>query len=256
MEENKNLDKTIVDESSSDGPATKSKSNRGKNRQLKFKNLTVGQKRLLESSASGLSGVALGSVAMALMGASGSAEPAGDDPSDSGSLNPVDIPIYPEAPFSDVVTDDMSFNEAFAAARKDIGAGGFFEWEGSTYNSYYKEEWEALSPEEQGDFMASVNPPSGGDAVSEDIIIQILNGDEEDPTIDILDHEDIVILDDDPQNPIDLDDVVIIDDDFDVDELDDVVVIEDNDPDPSQYPYDYPNPDLSDIDEGDEIALS
>ncbi|NLR94443.1 hypothetical protein [Flammeovirga agarivorans] len=38
------------------------------------------------------------------------------------------------------VTDDMTFNEAFAAARKELGAGGVFEWNGTHYATFYAEE--------------------------------------------------------------------------------------------------------------------
>ena len=34
------------------------------------------------------------------------------------------------------VTDEMSFGEAFAAARAEVGAGGAFEWRGEVYNTY------------------------------------------------------------------------------------------------------------------------
>ena len=36
------------------------------------------------------------------------------------------------------VSDDMSFDEAFASARKQVGAGGVFEWRGKLYGTYYK----------------------------------------------------------------------------------------------------------------------
>ena len=36
--------------------------------------------------------------------------------------------------------DDMSFSKAFAAARKDKGAGKTFSWKGSSYTTDYKEE--------------------------------------------------------------------------------------------------------------------
>lgn len=38
------------------------------------------------------------------------------------------------------VNDEMSFNEAFAAARSEVGAGGAFEWRGNVYGTYYAEE--------------------------------------------------------------------------------------------------------------------
>ncbi len=54
------------------------------------------------------------------------------------------------------VNDDMSFSEAFAAARAEVGAGGVFEWKGNLYNTYYKEEWDAMSAEEKNEFSQSL----------------------------------------------------------------------------------------------------
>lgn len=53
------------------------------------------------------------------------------------------------------VTDDMTFAEAFAAARQEVGAGGAFEWRGTVYGTYYANEWDAMSSEEQAQFSAS-----------------------------------------------------------------------------------------------------
>ena len=50
------------------------------------------------------------------------------------------------------VNDDMSFDEAFAAARAEVGAGGAFEWRGGVYGTYYAEEWESMSAEEKAEF--------------------------------------------------------------------------------------------------------
>lgn len=57
------------------------------------------------------------------------------------------------------VTDDMSFSEAFAAAREQVGPGGAFEWHGNYYGTYYSEEWDQMSNTERSDFMASVTFP-------------------------------------------------------------------------------------------------
>lgn len=43
-----------------------------------------------------------------------------------------------------VVNDDMTFDEAFAVARNEYGAGAEFEWHGNRYNTYTSEEWEEL----------------------------------------------------------------------------------------------------------------
>ena len=54
------------------------------------------------------------------------------------------------------VTDEMSFEDAFKTARQEVGPGGYFEWNGQLYNTYYKEEWNALSVEERQEYAATV----------------------------------------------------------------------------------------------------
>lgn len=51
------------------------------------------------------------------------------------------------------VSDDMSFAEAFAVARAEVGAGGVFAWHGNVYNTFYKEEWEAMTDEQKEEFV-------------------------------------------------------------------------------------------------------
>lgn len=50
------------------------------------------------------------------------------------------------------VNDSMSFNEAFAAARNEVGAGGAFEWRGNVYGTYYAEEWNDMTPEAKAEY--------------------------------------------------------------------------------------------------------
>ena len=47
------------------------------------------------------------------------------------------------------VTDDMSFSEAFAAARAEVGPGGAFVWHGQVYGTYRGDdpEWQQMSDE-------------------------------------------------------------------------------------------------------------
>ena len=78
----------------------------------------------------------------------------------------MDVPEVTAAPIATSVNDDMSFNEAFAAARAEVGAGGVFEWHGNTYNTYYAEEWDAMSPAERETFYASVADIDTADNVS------------------------------------------------------------------------------------------
>ena len=53
---------------------------------------------------------------------------------------------------AETVSDEMSFDEAFAAARAEVGAGGAFEWRGGLYGTYYAEEWESMSDAEKDEF--------------------------------------------------------------------------------------------------------
>ncbi|WP_291528411.1 hypothetical protein [Bacteroides sp. UBA939] len=48
--------------------------------------------------------------------------------------------------------DSMSFNEAFAAAREEVGPNGVFEWRGGIYGTYYADEWESFSDDYKDNF--------------------------------------------------------------------------------------------------------
>ena len=71
--------------------------------------------------------------------------------------------VIEAAPFATAVNDDMSFNQAFAAARAELGAGGVFEWHGKTYNTFYAEEWKSMSDEERREFQESIEKPAVAD---------------------------------------------------------------------------------------------
>lgn len=60
-------------------------------------------------------------------------------------LTPANVPVAN-------VSDDMSFGEAFAAARAEVGAGGVFMWHGNLYNTYAADEWDAMSAEDKSEF--------------------------------------------------------------------------------------------------------
>ncbi|MEY8687933.1 hypothetical protein AB9N12_18070 [Bacteroides sp. AN502(2024)] len=55
------------------------------------------------------------------------------------------------------VNDDASFDEAFADARRQVGAGGAFEWRGHVYGTYYEEEWNGMSMEERAQYQAKID---------------------------------------------------------------------------------------------------
>lgn len=55
------------------------------------------------------------------------------------------------------VDDSMTFSEAFAAARQEVGAGGIFVWHGHTYGTYYANEWNAMSPDDRDQYWSDVS---------------------------------------------------------------------------------------------------
>ena len=55
------------------------------------------------------------------------------------------------------VNDNLPFAEAFADARAQVGPGGAFEWRGSVYNTYYKEEWNEMTPVQRHEYQAKVD---------------------------------------------------------------------------------------------------
>lgn len=54
--------------------------------------------------------------------------------------------------------NEMSFGEAFAAARAEVGPGGVFIWHGGIYNTYTADEWNAMTSQQKNDFAHQVNP--------------------------------------------------------------------------------------------------
>ena len=53
--------------------------------------------------------------------------------------------------------DASDFNDAFAQARQQVGAGGVFEYNGRIYGTYYADEWNNMSEQERVDFQSRVS---------------------------------------------------------------------------------------------------
>lgn len=62
-----------------------------------------------------------------------------------------------EVPVATSVSDDMSFSEAFGAARTEVGSGGVFEWHGNIYSTYTEEEWGNMTAEERDEYGSHFN---------------------------------------------------------------------------------------------------
>lgn len=67
------------------------------------------------------------------------------------------VPVVSDLPVATSVTDDMSFSEAFAAAREEVGPGGIFYHHGHAYGTYYETEWNNMSTDQKADYWASVS---------------------------------------------------------------------------------------------------
>ncbi len=99
-----------------------------------------------------------------------------EEPIDASSLVPDSLNVAQ-------VSDSMSFGEAFAAARAQVGPGGVFYWHGGVYGTYYAEEWDAMSADEKHEYAQRVQPAINANEIAS-------------PTDD---HPDIVVYDNDVQ---------------------------------------------------------
>lgn len=110
---------------------------------------------------SGLSGIIIGAGAMFAANAMGAneehedaeVEPTGDNAEANSEQTSGSIGVQVAH-----VNDGMSFGEAFAAARAEVGPGGAFHWHGNTYSTYIKEEWDSMSDAEKQDYANRVAP--------------------------------------------------------------------------------------------------
>lgn len=76
-----------------------------------------------------------------------------DDTSTSFSL-PAELPA--DIDVAGKVSDEMSFDQAFEAARAEVGLGGVFGWHGRWYNTFEKEEWSSLSLEQRQEYTEMI----------------------------------------------------------------------------------------------------
>lgn len=62
-----------------------------------------------------------------------------------------------EVPVATSVNDDMSFTDAFNAAREEVGSGGVFEWHGYIYSTFTDDEWNSMSEAEREEYGSHFN---------------------------------------------------------------------------------------------------
>lgn len=63
------------------------------------------------------------------------------------------------------IENGQTFEEAFTAAREQVGPGGVFYWHGVIFSTYTADEWEAMSDEEHAQFAMQVNPEVSADNI-------------------------------------------------------------------------------------------
>ena len=102
-------------------------------------------KKVAIAAGSGVRLCAVSSLSMGMQDANADVEPIiTDDPHNQWTDGKVALATG--------VSDDMSFGEAFATAREEVGPGGVFEWHGNVYATYSKEEWDMMSAEDRAEF--------------------------------------------------------------------------------------------------------
>ena len=106
------------------------------------------------------------------------------------------------------VNDDMSFGEAFATARAEVGPGGAFEWQGTVYGTYTADEWNNMSVAERAAYndhfsWNHVNATPGNDATVQPIEttndIEVVSVNSGDHSINGYNAEDVVLVDEQPE---------------------------------------------------------
>ena len=111
-------------------------------------NAAKGEKSIWKKVAVGAgSGIFLGSAATLLSASAPLGHAEGENAEEEGSET------HPEWTDGEVsvassVSDDMSFSEAFTAARNEVGSGGVFEWHGNIYSTFTEDEWNGMTAEQ------------------------------------------------------------------------------------------------------------
>lgn len=132
----------------------------------------TGTPKLVKIGAAGVAGLAIGAVGFMTTSAALSADESidaivvDDEDEELGEVEEggevvaevnVDELADGVIDFAASVNDDMSFSEAFSAARAEVGAGGAFVWHGNVYGTYTAQEWNSMSAADQQAFGSHFN---------------------------------------------------------------------------------------------------
>lgn len=117
-------------------------------------NLSVNRKRMLGISAAALLLTGGGILIARDLGKTSAGSTESDDTITPEAKPEVSLPE--DIDVAGKVTDAMSFDQAFAAAREEVGMGGVFSWQGRWYNTLHKEEWDSLSLDQRQEFLEHI----------------------------------------------------------------------------------------------------
>ena len=70
-----------------------------------------------------------------------------------------------------VSTDDMTFADAFNAARAELGPGHTFIWHGATFSTYTADEWAAMNETQHQEHVVQAHPDYAVSQVNSDVLI-------------------------------------------------------------------------------------
>ena len=108
-------------------------------------------------AASAGTGVVIGTIAGISMSAKSPDEPVEEEQQSEVTPNHSEVLSNPDVVDDQVmvatgVNDNMSFSQAFAEARAEVGPGGVFEWHGTLYGTYTADEWNSMSAADKADY--------------------------------------------------------------------------------------------------------
>lgn len=118
-----------------------------------------GRAKWVHIAGSAGSGLLLGAASTMLMGAASANDEVAQEESaneEAGTPGATDTITVENVSFATDITDDMSFSEAFAEARHELGPGGAFEWHGNVYSTYYAEEWNGMTEAQQAEHSSHI----------------------------------------------------------------------------------------------------
>lgn len=125
---------------------------------------------------------------------------------------PTSIEVHEEVPHPEwtdgeiqvatAVNDDMTFSEAFEAARAETGEGGVFEWHGYIYSTYTEDEWNNMTADERAEYGSHLNWV--GDVTADKDEVPVVDSEQEVEVLGVnvdspegidIDGEDVVVID-------------------------------------------------------------